>query len=482
MAGELHFLTVAEAADLIAARSLSPVELTEIYLTRIAALDDQLCCFVAVTSERARRDARTAEAEIIRSGPRGPLHGIPYCLKDIFDVAGVPTTAQSRLLANNVPLEDSTCAARLGAAGAILLGKNATWEFAHGGPSWDVLFPPARNPWNTDHSPSGSSSGSAAAVAAGLAPVSLGTDTGGSLRSPAAACGVAGLKPTYGRVSRRGIVPNCFSHDHGGPLAWTSRDLALILAVIAGHDPHDPSSAVRQVPDYVAALTGNVEGLVIGVPWRWLEDELPPSPATRAAFDAALGVFEALGAHIREVSLPPILDYHATMKVIAVSELFAIHGRDLRTRPELFGQSLRYRIIAGGLVRAEEYLVAVRARTALARAMQDALATVDVIMLPTSEPAGTLQPVHPASTFTNPSYTSPFNVAGNPALSVCSGFDAAGLPFSLQIVGRLFDEMTVLRAGDAYERVTPWRQRRPALDHDLGPGPSAPIRRLTGYT
>ena len=467
MSADLHVLTILEAAELIAARRLSPVELTEVYLARIAALDDQLDSFVTVTSERARHDARKAEAEIMTSGPRGLLHGIPYGLKDIFDVAGVRTTAQSRLLADNVPVEDSVCAAKLEAAGAILLGKNATWEFAHGGPSWDVLFPPARNPWNTDHSPAGSSSGSAVAIAAGLAPMSLGTDTGGSIRSPAAACGVAGLKPTYGRVSRRGIVPNCFSHDHAGPLAWTSRDVALIMAVIAGHDPRDPSSAAREVPDYVAALTGNVEGLVIGVPWRWLEDELPPSPATRAAFDAALGVFRTLGAEIREVSLPPVLDYHTTMKVIAVSELFAIHGQDLRSRPELFGESLRYRIIAGGLVRAEEYLLALRARTDLARATQDALAKVDVIMLPTSEPAGRLQPVHPASTFTQPSYTSPFSVAGNPALSVCSGFDEAGLPFSLQIVGRLFDEATVLRVGDTYERVTPWRQRRPALTRPM---------------
>jgi aspartyl-tRNA(Asn)/glutamyl-tRNA(Gln) amidotransferase subunit A len=460
---DLRFLTIVEAAALIAARKLSPIELLEFHLARIAALDGQLNSFVAVTSERARRDAREAESEVMTTGPRGPLHGIPYGLKDIFDVVGVRTTAQSQVLADNVPVEDSACAAKLKAAGAILLGKNATWEFAHGGPSWDVLFPPARNPWNTDHSPAGSSSGSAVAVAAGLVPMSLGTDTGGSIRSPAAACGVAGLKPTYGRVSRRGIVPNCFSHDHAGPLAWTSRDLALILTVIAGHDPRDPSSAAREVPDYVAALTGKVEGLTIGVPWRWLEDELPPSAATRAAFDATLATFRGLGAEIREIALPPVLDYHATMKVIAVSELFAIHGPDLRSRPELFGESLRYRIIGGGLVRAEEYLLAVRARTDLARATQAAMANVDVIMLPTSEPAERLQPEHPASTFTHPSYTSPFSVAGNPALSVCSGFDEAGLPFSLQIVGKLFDEATVLRAGDAYERVTPWRQRRPEL-------------------
>lgn len=277
MPTDLHFLTIAEAADLIARRRLSPVELTEACLGRIEALDGELRSFVAVTAERARRDAKAAEAAIMASGPRSGLHGIPYCLKDIFDVAGVPTAAQSRLLAGNVPAEDSACAERLEAAGAILLGKTATWEFAHGGPSWDVLFPPARNPWDTDRSPAGSSSGSAAAVAAGLAPASMGTDTGGSIRSPAAACGVAGLKPTYGRVSRRGVVPNCFSHDHAGPLAWTSRDVALLMGAVAGHDPRDPGSARERVPDYAAALTGDVENLVIGVPWRWLDDEAPPS-------------------------------------------------------------------------------------------------------------------------------------------------------------------------------------------------------------
>lgn len=461
MASDLHHLTLAEAAELIARRQLSPVEVTEACLRRIEALDGRLACFVAVTAERARRAAQAAESEILASGPRSGLHGIPYCLKDVFDVAGVRTTAGSRLLADNVAARDSACAERLEAAGAILLGKTTTYEFAHGGPSWDVPFPPARNPWNTDRSPSGSSSGSAAAVAAGLAPASLGTDTGGSVRGPAAACGVAGLKPTYGRVSRRGIVPNCFSQDHAGPLAWTAQDLAILMGVVAGHDPGDPASADVAVPDYAAALTGHVDDLVVGVPWRWLEDDLPPAPATRAAFEAALAVFEGLGVEVREVALPPLLDFHATMKVIAVSELFAIHGHDLRTRPEMFGQSLRYRVIAGGLVRAEDYLAATRARADLAGAVQYALAEADVLMLPTAEPAERLEPTHPASTFIQPSYTAPFNVSGNPALSVCSGFDEAGLPYSLQIVGRLFDEAAVLRAGDAYERATPWKSRRP---------------------
>jgi aspartyl-tRNA(Asn)/glutamyl-tRNA(Gln) amidotransferase subunit A len=459
---DLHFLTIDEASRLIADRKLSPVELTEAYLTRIAALDSQLDSFVTLTADRARAEAKAAEVEIIASGPRGPLHGIPYCLKDIYDTAGIRTTAMSRLLADNVPSRDSFCGEKLIQAGGVMLGKNATWEFAHGGPSWDVLFPPARNPWNRDHSPAGSSSGSGAAVAAGFSPATLGSDTGGSIRGPAAANGIAGLKPTYGLVSRRGVIPNCFSHDHAGPLAWTSEDVAILMQIIAGHDPEDPASADVPIPDYRAALTGNVIGLVIGVPWSWFE-ELPLSAATAKAFDDALSVYGHLGAQIRPVSLPPLKDFDNAKKVTAVSELFTIHAKDLRTRPELFGASLRYRIIAGGLVRAEEYILAMRARTDLARAMQTVMATVDVLMLPTQEPAGKLQPEAPESLFTKTSFTTPFNVGGNPALSICNGFSEAGLPFSLQIVGKLFDDAMVLRVGDAYERVTPWRYKRPLL-------------------
>ena len=460
---EPAFLTVAEASRLIARRELSPVELTEACLGRIAALDSQLDSFVTITAERARAEAKAAEAAITAAGPRSPLHGIPYCLKDIFDTAGIRTTAMSRLLADNVPTRDSHCQEKLAAAGAVLLGKNATWEFAHGGPSWDVLFPPARNPWDRTCSPAGSSSGSAAAGAAGFAPATLGSDTGGSIRGPAAACGIAGLKPTYGLVSRRGVLPNCFSQDHAGPLAWTTEDVAILLQTIAGHDPEDPGSADVAIPDYAAALTGSVEGLVIGVPTAWLEKEAPPSPATMAAFEAALDVFRGMGASVRPVTLPPIQQFDDAKKTLAIAELFTIHAADLRTRPELFGASLRYRIIAGGLVRAEDYIQAMRLRTDLARSLQAALSTVDVLMLPTGEPAGKLEPVPHSSLFTRPSLTAAFNVGGNPALSVCSGFDARGLPFSLQIVGRLFDEATVLRAGDAYEKATPWRDKRPVL-------------------
>ena len=457
------FLTIAEASKLIAARKLSPVELTEACVARISKFDHLLDSFVTLTAERARVEAKAAEAAVMAGQPLGRLHGIPYCLKDIFETAGIRTTAMSRVLADHVPSRDAYCQEKMAAAGAVLLGKNATWEFAHGGPSWDILFPPARNPWNRDHSPAGSSSGSAAAVAAGFAPATLGSDTGGSIRGPAAACGIAGLKPTYGLVSRRGVLPNCFSHDHAGPLAWTSEDVAILMQVIAGHDPEDPASADVEIPDYVAALTGEVKGLVIGVPTSWLETELPSTPATKAAFEAALEVFRGLGATVRPVTLPPLQQFDDAKKTIAVAELFTIHGANLRARPDLFGASLRYRIIAGGLVRAEEYLQAQRLRTDLARAMQKVMASVDLLMLPTSEPAGKLEPIAPSSLFTKLSLTTPFNVGGNPALSVCSGFAENGLPFSLQIVGRLFDDATVLRAGDAYEKATTWRAKRPAL-------------------
>ncbi len=457
------FLTIAEASKLIAARKLSPVELTEAYLGRIAKLDHLLDSFVTLTAERARYEAKAAEAAVMAGQPIGRLHGIPYCLKDIYETAGIRTTAMSKLLADNVPARDSYCQEKMAAAGGVLLGKNATWEFAHGGPSWDVLFPPARNPWHRDHSPAGSSSGSAAAVAAGFSPATLGSDTGGSIRGPAAACGIAGLKPTYGLVSRRGVIPNCFTHDHAGPLAWTTEDVAILMQVIAGHDPEDPGSADVPIPDYEVALTGDVKGLVIGVPADWLEMELPLAPATRAAFDAALEVFRGLGATVRPVALPPLQQFDDAKRTIAVAELFTIHGQDLRTRPELFGASLRYRIIAGGLVRAEDYIQAQRLRTDLARAMQKVMATVDLLMLPTAEPAGKLEPLPPSALFTKASLTTPFNVGGNPALSVCCGFAANSLPFSLQIVGRLFDDATVLRAGDAYEKATPWRDKRPIL-------------------
>jgi aspartyl-tRNA(Asn)/glutamyl-tRNA(Gln) amidotransferase subunit A len=258
-------------------------------------------------------------------------------------------------------------------------------------------------------------------------------------------------------------LPNCFSHDHVGPLAWTSEDVAVVLSIVAGHDPHDPGSADVPVRDYSAGIDKPIAGIVIGVPWRWLEEEAPCTPETRAGFDAALALFRDLGATIRAVDPPPMQLFNDAKKIIAIAELYSIHENDLKTRPELFGASLRYRIIAGSLVRAEDYVQAMRVRRDLAIAMQQIFKTIDLMMLPTGEPAGKLEPVPHYSLFTDPSYMTAFNVSGNPALSVCSGFAANGMPQSLQIVGRLFEDATVLRAGHAYEKATPWRNRRPAL-------------------
>ncbi|MFC7539374.1 amidase [Siccirubricoccus deserti] len=456
-----EFLSLAEAARRIERRDLSPVELLDACLARIDAVDARLGSFVTLTRERALAEARAAEAAIMAGRYRGPLHGIPYNLKDIFETRGIRTTAQSKLLADNIPAADCDAQEKLSPPAACCWARRRP-GIAHGGPSWDVLFPPCRNPWDLDKDPAGSSSGSGASIAAGLVLGSMGSDTGGSIRGPAAANGVAGLKPTYGRVSRRGVLPNCFTHDHAGPLAWTVEDVAILMNLVAGFDPRDPGSVELPVPDYTAALTGEVKGLTIGVPYRWIEEEVPASAPTRAALDAALDTFRALGATLRLVELPPLHRYEDAKKIIAMAELYAIHGPDLRKRPELFGASLRYRIIAGGLIRAEDYIQAMRLRTELARAMQAVFAEVDLIMLPSGEPAKTLQPQPPESLFTRIGYTTAFNVGGNPALSLCMGFNEEGMPFS-QIAGRLFDEATVLRAGDAYERVTPWRDRRPAL-------------------
>lgn len=458
-----EFLTIAAASRLLARRELSPVELLEGCIARLQDVDRGLNSFVTPTIDRARSEARSAENEITSGRYRGPLHGVPYGLKDVFETAGLRTTAQSRVLENHVPTQDCDAQSRLAAAGAILLGKTATWEFALGGPSWDILFPPARNPWNLDRDPSGSSSGSAASVAAGICLAAMGTDTGGSIRRPAAACGVAGLKPTYGRLSRRGILPNSFSHDHSGPLAWCVEDVAILMQVLAGHDPGDISSVDMAVPDYRSELGRSIDGLRIGVPYGWIEVEAPASFEVREAMDRSLRVFEDMGAEVRPVTLPPLLEFEDVKKTIALAELFAVHGATLRSTPEMLGASFRFRIVSGALVRAEDYVQAMRMRSCLSRAMQGVFEDVDLLVLPAAEPAGILEPTDPGTLFTEVGWTAAFNVSGNPALAICNGFSSLGLPLSMQLVGRLFDEATVLRAGHHYESATPWRSRRPNI-------------------
>jgi aspartyl-tRNA(Asn)/glutamyl-tRNA(Gln) amidotransferase subunit A len=464
-ASELCFLSVAEAASLIAKRQLSPVELTHAYLDRIERLNGALHSYVRVLDQTALAEARAAEAEIVAGRYRGPLHGVPIGLKDIYDTAGVPTEGGSRLCLGRTPAEDATTTRLLRDAGAIVLGKLTTWEFAIGGTAFDTPFPPARNPWNVERDPAGSSSGSGAAVAAGLCAAAMGSDTGGSIRWPAAWCGLAGLKPTYGRVSRAGIMPLSFSLDHAGPLTWTVEDAAIVLQVIAGPDPRDPASSDWPVPDYRAALAKpELKGMRLGVVRSMFERDSVASDEMRAAFDHSVEVLRGLGAVIGEVELPPLALYGAAAFMIARGEGFAIHEKTLRQRPQDYGALARDRLTIGAYVRASDMVQAMRRRRMLVDTTAAAMADIDALLLPTApDPAPKLGELAPYFGNERPPYMRPFNLTGQPALSVCNGFDNAGLPLSLQIVGRHFDEATVLRIGHAYERATTWRERRPQL-------------------
>ncbi len=455
-------LTVAVAAQAIRAGTLSPVALTKDCLARIAAHDHALHAFVLVTPERALADAEQAEREIAAGGYRGPLHGIPFGLKDIIDTAGIRTTCHSRLYLDRVPAADATVARRLSDAGAVLVGKLATHEFATGGPAFDLPFPPARNPWNTAHFTGGSSSGAGAAVAAGLVPLALGTDTGGSIRLPAAYCGIAGLKPTYGRVSRRGVAPLSFSLDHVGPLARTAEDCALAMQALAGFDPCDPGSANVTVPDYAAALGAPVEGLRVAYVRGVLGDDA--DPAMVAGLEAAMDVLAGLGAEIVEIDLPEMDLFHAVTRAISGAEAFSVHERDLQTRPELYARITRERLSMGAYVTAADYVQAQRLRRMLTDAVSEVLTQVDLLATAAiPAPAPVLEAVETTAWRTRHPITAPFNVSGHPALSVCCGYDTAGLPLALQFVGRHFDEATVLQLGHAYELATGWTDRRPDL-------------------
>src|SRR5436190_11312807 len=352
--------TIADAAKQIAARQLSPVELTRACLDRVKALDDRLHAFVHLTQERAFAEARTAEAAIMAGGPKGPLHGIPIGLKDIVDTKGIPTTCQSKILQDNIPDADATCAEKLAAAGTVLIGKTTTHEFADGGPSFDLPKPPARNPWNTEHFTASSSSGTGAGVAAGLILGGIGTDTGGSIRGPAALCGIAGIKPTYGLVSRAGVAPAAFSLDHIGPMAWTAEDCALMLQALAGPDPRDPASANRPIPDYTAMLGQGIKGMRIGVIHHFHEVDYPVSPGTQRGITAAIATFRDLGAELREVQLSPLQDWAACGSLISITERAAAYDEWARTRLPDFGERVRSRLMLGAFVSGVDDVQAMR--------------------------------------------------------------------------------------------------------------------------
>ena len=456
--------TVAEAAALIAAKKLSPVELTQACLDRMHRMNGALHAFIHPTEERALADARKAEADVMKDGPRGPLHGIPMGLKDIVDTAGIPTTCQSRLLEGNIPAADATCAVKLAAAGTVLMGKLTTHEFADGGPSFDVLAPPARNPWNTEHFTSGSSSGTAAAVASGMILCGIGTDTGGSIRGPAALCGIAGIKPTYGLVSRAGVAPAAFSLDTVGPMAWTAEDCALMLQVLAGHDPKDPASADRPVPNYSALLGTSLRGARIGVIRHFHEADSPVSAPELAAIDDAVAAFRDMGAIVSDVTLPPLQDWHAAGSLISMVERAAAYEEWARTRLDGFGDRVQRRLMLGALVSGVDYVQAVRRRRELRDELRDAMRGLDVVLTAAAPgEAPKMDAIPRWDVFDRPSFTIPFNVAGYPAMSVCAGFGPLGLPLSLQIVGKPFQEATVFQVADAFEKATSFRSRRPAM-------------------
>lgn len=474
MNSELNFLTVAEAARLIQARQLSPVELAQAHLDRIADLDPQLNAYITLTAERALEQAQQAEQEIANGNYRGPLHGIPFGLKDIYNTKGVLTSGHSKICIDNIPGEDATTTRKLYEAGAVLLGKLATHEFAHGGPSFDLPWPPARNPWHLEHFTGGSSSGSGAAVAAGLAPFALGSDTGGSIRGPASFCGIVGLMPTYGLVSRAGVIPNSFTFDHCGPMTWTVEDCAIVLQALAGHDAKDAGSIGHDVPDYRAALSPDIKGLRIGVLRHYWEEDLPAHEDLRYAMDEAVKVFGRLGAKVEDCRARPMMDSLDVKVIIAESEIFSIHYRQLVARPGDFGRDFLGRALPACLFQSADYVTASREHRRIIHEARRLYEKYDVLLTAGFGPAPRLDAHRTLNFWQRSNVFTPSNVTAGPALELCNGFSKSGLPLGMQVIGRPFDEPTVLRAGYAYEQATTWRTKRPQLEPGAKQPPLTP--------
>jgi aspartyl-tRNA(Asn)/glutamyl-tRNA(Gln) amidotransferase subunit A len=472
---DLAWLGVAEGAALIRERKLSPVEWAQALIDRIDGPGRALDAFIHTAPEQILDGAREAERVSARARELGALHGVPCAVKDIIETADMPTTAHSRLLKNRAPGIDAAVVERLRSAGALILGKTATHEFAHGGPSIDLPWPPARNPWHPDHFPGGSSSGSGVALAGGLAPAALGTDTGGSIRIPAGLCGITGLKPTYGRVSRYGIFPLAPALDTAGPMARSARDCALLLQVLAGHDARDPASAHKSVPNYSAALDGDLRGVRIGVIRHFWETDARVHADAAAAMDRAIEVLTARGAATVNVRLAPLLEYGDVRALVQEAEAFAIYQRVLRDSIDHFGSDFLARILPACLVPAAAQVQASRKRRLLIDQMRAALNDVDALVTIGTGPAARFDApdTHGAlySLWSDrPNIPAPFSVTGFPTLSLCNGFARNGLPTSMQIAGRPWDEAMVLKVADAFQRETDWHSRHPP-----DPGPVSPV-------
>jgi aspartyl-tRNA(Asn)/glutamyl-tRNA(Gln) amidotransferase subunit A len=460
---ELHDRSLAELAALIGARRLSPVELVEALIQRAEGYDAQTRAFITPTFELARQQARGAEAEITAGRHRGPLHGIPFALKDIYDTRGILTSGHSRVFLDRIPSQDATATRKLYEAGAVLLGKLATHEMAHAGPSFDLPWPPARNPWNLAHFTGGSSTGSGAAVAAGLVPVALGSDTGGSIRGPASHCGVVGLMPTFGLVSRSGVITNSYTFDHCGPLARTVEDCALTLQALAGYDPADAGSVRRPIPPYREALGEDLRGLRIGVLRYHWEEDIPASEDVRRAMDEALDVLRRLGAELEECRVRPLGAYYDVKIIIAESEIFAVHQQNLVARTKDFGADFRARVLPSVLFTAHDYVQATREQRRMMTEMEPLYARFDAFVTAGLGEAPRLSDHRSVAFWQKPSLLTAWNVTSQPVLALPNGVGRNGLPLGMQILGRPFGETTILKIGHAYERATEWHTRRPAL-------------------
>lgn len=457
---ELYHLTIREAAGLIESKQLSPVELTQAFLDRIDAIDGDIKAYITLLGDEAMTQARAAEAEIQAGNYRGPLHGIPMGHKDLYDTKGILTTGQSKLYEHRVPTEDSTAIARLNEAGSILLGKVAMFELAMGGPETS-LFDQTLHPYGAEYATGGSSSGSATAVAAGLAMGSLGSDTGGSIRGPASSCGIVGHKPTYGLVSRYGVLDLSWSLDHCGPMTWTVEDSALMLQAIAGYDPKDPASANVAVPDYSESLREDVKGMRIGVPEHYCFGE-DTDEEVASLFKKALEDMESLGAHVEPVTIP-CLEYAPTVNIVIImSEAYSIHLPNVRTQPEKYGENFIKHLYMGGLFSAADYVQAQRLRSVVRREFHEVMKGCDLLALPMGHSVvGKLEDFTPGKSLYGPSFMAPFNQTGMPAISVPCGFSKEGLPVGMQFAGRVFDDATVFRAAYTYQQHAGHYKNRP---------------------
>ena len=466
---EICYMGAGDLSKLVQSKEISPVEIIEAHLTRIDATEPVLNSFITLLADQARKAARQAEKDIQAGRYKGPLHGIPVALKDLYNTGGVRTTSGSRIFDTFIPTEDCTVAAKFHQAGAILLGKLNMHQFAYGPTGENPDYGHMHNPWNPDMVTGGSSGGSGSAAAAGQCTITTGSDTGGSIRIPAALCGIVGLKPTYGLVSRYGLSALSWSLDHPGPMTRTVEDTAITMNVIAGHDPKDVASAKVDIPDYTSALTGDVKGLRIGIVKEYFE--APLDPQVRKAVMDAISLLESMGAEIKEVSYPMFNQSQAISSTVLMAEATAYHRDLLEKDGHQLYEPVRQRLEAGLFISAAEYLRAQQARSIFDQQGRRLLDEVDLLAGPTdpvtapeilaSKVMAGEQEVGVVGALTQ--YTRPYNINGFPAISVPCGFSDDGMPIGLQLAGRPFDELTVLRAAHAYEQANDWHTRRPPI-------------------